>query len=130
MVEEHLGWFAIDSKGHVWRDTDFNVVGKPTAWSQLVSYLEVTGKHLTNVVLKWGSFSFTLPPQADQYAIHYNVTIELGKENVARHTIVGTAIQDNLAIVRVVDEDGHTDIVSVYANQAQIMKPSPLAPKE
>lgn len=126
-MKNKFGWVAKDSTGHVWRSTDFDEVGKATAWSQLVSYLEISNKHLTHLLLKWGAVSYALPKNADAYAIHYNMELELGSENVAKRYIVGTAIKGTMATVREVDENGHVSLNYAPAKDIQLMRPSPLA---
>ena len=126
-MKNKFGWVAKDNTGHTWRSTDFIVEGKTTAWSQLVSYLEVTNKYITHLLLKWGAASYPLPKDADFYAVHYNVEVELGPENVAKHYIVGTAIKGTIATIREVDENGFITTSYAPAKTTQLMRPSPLA---
>ena len=124
-----FGWLVKDNLGTTWRDMDFpQMPGDTTAWVQLVNTLEAHNRYLVYMALRYKSTYFQMPSNADCYAFHFNVEMEMsGGGQETKKYMVGTSIQGKLATIRDVDEDGITHFHLSDANKAILMKPSPLA---
>lgn len=127
---DKFGWLAKDNVGTVWQDFQFGEgPGLGTHWAQFVDFLELENRYLKLFNMRYEGHWFGLPPNADQYAFHYNIEVELGTGSSKSKTYaVGTAIKADLATIRMLDEDGHTYLTPSYAKAVRLMKPTPRKP--
>ena len=123
---EKFGWRATDNTNDTWSSYDFlEYPGGSTSWSQFVETLEITHRYLSSMCLMWNHVPFWMPPKANAYSFYYTLEVELGATNESRRSMVGVAVGDKLATIRTVNEDGMTDLTSVYIKDATILKPTP-----
>ena len=124
----NFGWLAKDNTGTVWEDKYFpEYPGGPTHWVSFVNLLENEGRWLELFSLRHKHQWYSMMPNADRYAFHYNVEVEIGAHgNVSRTYAIGTAVTGKTAVIREVSEDGSTTFIPAKTKDLLLMRPSPL----